>query len=83
MIDIKIHAMLEFKTSVHLTLRRQVTLAFEKRYDRAKFVKFHNQVCKKMLDVENVWEQFLYENLRQLQKNPSKDLANVIISNGQ
>ena len=37
MIDIKIHTMLEFKTSVHLTLRKQVTLAFEKRYDRAKF----------------------------------------------
>ena len=33
-----------------------------------------------MLDVERVWEQFLYENLRQLQKNLSKDLANVIIS---
>ena len=80
MIDIKIHTMLEFKTSVHLTLRKQVTLAFEKRYDRAKFHKWES-ICKgAMLDVERVWEQFLYENLRQLQKNPSKDLANVIIS---
>lgn len=80
MIDIKIHTMLEFKTSVHLTLRRQVTLAFEKRYDRSKFVKWES-ICKgAILDVERVWEQFLFENLRQLQKNPSKDLANVIIS---
>ena len=38
MIDIKIHTMLEFKTSVHLTLRKQVTLAFEKRYDRQSFI---------------------------------------------
>ena len=80
MIDIKIHTMLEFKTSVHLTLRKQVTLAFEKRYDRAKFVKWES-ICKgAMFDVERVWEQFLYENLRQLQKNPSKDLAKVIIT---
>ena len=37
---------------------------------KGKVCFFHNQVSSKIMDIENVWEQILYQNLRDIEEEP-------------
>ena len=77
--QIRIFSIIEFKSSIQLHLRKTVTLEFEEKYSREKFVEWEHYCKTKVLDIEILFEQLLYTQLRQLQKNPTRDLAIVVI----
>ena len=77
--QIRIFSIIEFKSSIQLHLRKTITLEFEEKYSREKFVEWEHYCKTKVLDIEILFEQLLYTQLRQLQKNPTRDLAIVVI----
>ena len=67
----------QFADDVDMDLRKRVSTDFEQRYDKAKYVSFNEFIKEKVFTIQEVWKAKIKNDVRDIDKNPSKDMAEV------
>jgi len=60
-----------------MDLRKRVSTDFEKRYDKAKYVSFNEFIKEKVFTIKEVWQAKIKNDVRDIDKNPSLEMAEV------
>ena len=67
----------QFADDVDMDLRKRVSTDFEQRYDKAKYVSFNEFIKEKVFTIQEVWKAKIKNDVRDIDKNPSQDMAEV------
>ena len=67
----------QFADDVDMDLRKRVSTDFEQRYDKAKYVSFNEFIKEKVFTIQEVWKAKIKNDVRNIDKNPSRDMAEV------
>ena len=67
----------QFADDVDMDLRKRVSTDFEQRYDKAKYVSFNEFIKEKVFTIKQVYEAKIKNDVRDIDKNPSQDMAEV------
>ena len=67
----------QFIEDIDGDLRERVSDDFEKRYDKAKYVSFNEFIKEKVFTIKQVWKAKIKNDVRDIDKNPSLEMAEV------
>ena len=67
----------QFADDVDMDLRKRVSTDFEQRYDKAKYVSFNEFIKEKVFTIKEVWQAKIKNDVRDIDKNPSLEMAEV------
>ena len=67
----------QFADDVDMDLRKRVSTDFEQRYDKAKYVSFNEFIKEKVFTIKEVWQAKIKNDVREIDKNPSLEMAEV------
>ena len=67
----------QFADDADMDLRKRVSTDFEQRYDKAKYVSFNEFIKEKVFTIQEVWKAKIKNDVRDIDKNPSQDMAEV------
>jgi len=67
----------QFIEDIDGDLRERVSDDFEKRYDKAKYVSFNEFIKEKVFTIKEVWKAKIKNDVRDIDKNPSLEMAEV------
>ena len=68
---------IQFAKDIDMDLRQRVTTDFEGRYEKAKYVSFNEFIKQKVFSIKQVYEAKIKIDVRDIDKNPSMDMAEV------
>lgn len=68
---------IQFAKDIDMDLRKRVTNDFESRYDKAKYLSFNEFIKQKVFSIKQVYEAKIKNDVRDIDKNPSMDMAEV------
>ena len=68
---------IQFANDIDMDLRKRVSKEFADRYKKAKVVSFTNFIKEKVFKIEQVYKAKIKNDVRDIDKNPSQDMAEV------
>ena len=68
---------IQFAKDIDMDLRKRVTTDFESRNDKAKYVSFNEFIKQKVFTIKQVYEAKIKNDIRDIDKNPSVEMAEV------
>ena len=67
----------QFADDVDMDLRKRVSMDFADRYKKAKVVSFNEFIKNKVFSIQEVYKAKIKNDVRDIDKNPSQDMAEV------
>ena len=73
----------QFANDVDMDLRKRVSMDFAVRYKKAKVLSFNEFIKNKVYTIQEVWRARIKEDVRNINNNPSKNMAMVKLKQWQ
>ena len=67
----------QFADDIDMDLRKRVSMGFADRYKKAKVVRFTEFIKQKVFTIQEVWKARINNDVRDIDKNPSLEMADV------
>ena len=67
----------QFADDIDMDLRKRVSMDFADRYKKAKVVRFTEFIKQKVFTIQEVWKARIKNDVRDIDKNPSLEMAEV------